>query len=179
MKKLISIVVTMGCLAVVSEALAAKEALPAGLHGFSGQVRGVVVTAARENTFTFKVMRVLRTWENNRAERPELLVSRTVPVGPRWVKGENGKWHPVERQVAFIRSLRAGEEMNLEVQQVEREHFHILELSEEQRERKQQGEKRESVVRRQETERVIKLEAEIKRLNRELEELREELRKRK
>ena len=61
----------------------AEDSLPQGLRGFSGQVRGIVVAKGGKNTFTFKVGRVLRAWQGNEAEDPELLVGRTVTVGPR------------------------------------------------------------------------------------------------
>ena len=109
---------------------------PAGLVGFSGQVRGVVVEKRDKGGIAFKVGRVLKTWKDNKAERPESLKGRTVPVGPAWVKeGEGGKWHPVERHIHFLKTLEPGDELTLEIRHAEREHFAILELSKEQRER--------------------------------------------
>ena len=149
----------------------ADEALPEGLRGFSGQVRGVVVEKGEKNTFTFKVGRVLRVWENNKAEEPESLVGRTVPVGPRWVKGDDGKWHPVELHVAFIRRLEAGQEITLEIRHAERDHFAILELSNEQRTWARGGSATES-----EKDALIReLKEEIRRLKAENAELRRKL----
>jgi len=117
------------------EAAGAEEASPAGLVGFSGQTRGIVVEKGEESTFSFKVLRVLRVWKNNKAETPQALVGRTVPVGPRWVKGKDSTGHRAELQVALIKTLKAGEEITLELKHAERSHFAILELSAEQRQR--------------------------------------------
>lgn len=109
---------------------------PEGLVGFSGQVRGVVAGKGDHGTVTFKVGRVLKTWKGNKAKRPEALKGRTIPVGPAWVReGEGGKWHPVEKHIRFLRTLKPGEELTLEIRHAERDHFAILELSREQRQR--------------------------------------------
>ena len=103
-------------------------------------MRGVVVKKRDENVIEFKVGRILQIWENNGAERPEALKGRTVPVGPSWMRqGEGGKWHPVESHIRFLRTLEPGEELTLELRHAEREHFAILELSEEQRGRAARG----------------------------------------
>ena len=146
---------------------------PEGLVGFSGQVRGVVVKKRDKNVIEFKVGRILQTWENNKADRPEALKGRTVPVGPAWVqKGEGGKWNPVENHIHFLRSLKPGEELTLELRHAEREHFAILELSKEQRERAARSGKgrREQAGDREQLDR----EAEITELRREIERLKAE-----
>ena len=122
-------------LAVVVMAREGDETLPEDLRGFSGQVRGVVAAGHDDNSFMFQVARVLKVWENNKAEAPRSLGGRTVRVGPRWTKGDDGEWHPIEGHVAYIGKLRPGQEMTLEIQNVERDHFQILELSREQRAR--------------------------------------------
>ena len=137
MKRVTCRMVLMAVIALLaamgSRALAA-DALPDGVKGFSGRVRGLVTAKGDKNTFTFKVARVLKVWKNNKAEKPEALAGHTVRVGPRWVQGDNGKWHPLERHVAFIRQLKVGEELTLEIFNAEGNHFNILELSAEQRE---------------------------------------------
>jgi len=110
-----------------------ETALPKSLHGFSGMVRGVVVKKGDRNAFFFKVCRLVKTWKGNKAKNPRAIVGLTVKVGPRWKKGKRGKWHPLEMHVAFIRMLKKGQELTLEIAHAERDVFHILELSEEQR----------------------------------------------
>ena len=67
-----------------------RERVTKNLHGFSGQVRGVVVKKG-DRHFTFRVARVLRVWENNKASKPKDLVGKTVVVSPRWQKSDKGK----------------------------------------------------------------------------------------
>ncbi|MHC4607381.1 MAG: FecR domain-containing protein, partial [Planctomycetota bacterium] len=82
------------------------QELPKAVRGFSGQVRGVVVGAANDHDiFTFKVARILKVWKGSEASNPNKLKGMTIKVGPRWVKGDDGKWHKVEIQVHFIRKL--------------------------------------------------------------------------
>ena len=148
---------------------------PEGLVGFSGQVRGVVVKKRDKNVVEFKVGRIIQTWKNNKAERPEALKGRTVPVGPAWVqKGEGGKWHPVENHIRFLRTLEAGEELTLEIRHAEREHFAILELSKEQRQRAERGSKERREVKDDRDAEIAELRREIERLKAENRELRKE-----
>ena len=148
---------------------------PEGLVGFSGQVRGVVVKKRDKNVVEFKVGRIIRTWKNNKAERPEALKGRTVPVGPAWVqKQAGGKWHPVENHIRFLRTLEAGEELTLEIRHAEREHFAILELSKEQRERAERGGKERKEVEDDRDAEIAELRREIERLKAENRELRKE-----
>ncbi len=65
---------------------------PPGLVGFSGQVRGVVVDKRDRGVVGFKVGRIIQTWKNNKAEKPEALKGRTVPVGPAWVISTGRSW---------------------------------------------------------------------------------------
>lgn len=120
--------------------LAAEREVPGpdGLVGFSGQVQGTVLEGGKPNTFMFKVSKVIRVWKNNEASNPKRLEGMTVPVGPRWEK-QDGRWRPVERHVRFIKTLKAGENLTLELKHAEREVFAILELSEEQRKRAGDG----------------------------------------
>lgn len=107
---------------------------PEGLAGFSGRVRGVVVAKDEKGGVTLKVAKLLDVWKGSRATKPKAIVGRTVPVGPRWEKGENGKWHRVEAHVRFLHTLSPGDEITLEIRHAERDRFAILELSKEQRE---------------------------------------------
>ena len=113
---------------------ARRRRLPAGARLFSGLVGGIVKAKHDDGTFSFRVAKVHRVWKSSKARKPESLVGKTVRVGPRWVKGDDGKWHPYRLHVAFIRRLDDGEDYRIEIQNAELDHFHILELSAEQRE---------------------------------------------
>ncbi|BCX48079.1 hypothetical protein HAHE_19870 [Haloferula helveola] len=97
---------------------------PKGLIGFVGQVRGVVVKNRDDQGVEFKVIRVIATREDNKAQQPKLLEGRTVSIGPNL--SEEGKWNPVERQIKYLRTLKPGEELTLDLGHAEREHFVLL-----------------------------------------------------
>ncbi len=46
-----------------------------------------------------------------------------------------GRWHAAEWHVKFIKSLNAGEKIDIEAHNIEGERLHILELTEQQRKR--------------------------------------------
>ena len=107
--------------------------IPDGMEGFSGMLRGKVV-AKVDNGFILKVEKILKLWDGNKAKNPKSAVGKRFLVVPRWVKGDNGKWHPVELHVKFIRRLEVGQVLNIEVRHEEGNKLNILELSGEQRE---------------------------------------------
>ncbi len=119
-----------------------KSSLPEGVHGFSGMVRGLVVAKGDKNTFKFKVGKVLKVWKGNKAKRAKALVGQTVKIGPRWEK-RDGHWRENELHVLFIRKLKPGHEVNLEIVNQEGDHFSILELAGVQREWAKKGDKHE------------------------------------
>jgi len=117
-----------------AQAEGTKDDIPESLQGFSGQVRGVVVSKGEKDVLRFKVGRLLRTWKDSKAKDAEAIVGRTVRVIPSWHKGDDGKWHPYELHVSFIRKVKVGQEMTIEIRNVEGpRNFQILELSKEQR----------------------------------------------
>ena len=157
----------------------AESSLPKDLKGFSGQVRGVVMKKGEKNTFTFKVARVLKVWKNNKAENAKSLAGHTVKVGPRWLKNDKGSWHPAELHVAFIKKLKAGQEITLEIVNLEASHFNILELSGDQREIAGNRDKKSPESNKKEKEKEESesaKDAEIRELRKQVEALKEEIR---
>ena len=67
---------------LASQSAYALEELPAGVRGFSGQVRGLVKSKGEKNTFSFLAARMIRVWPGNKAEKPEALAGRTIRIGP-------------------------------------------------------------------------------------------------
>jgi hypothetical protein len=114
-------------------ALADYDKLPAGMKGFSGMLRGKVVSKEKDG-FVIQVEKVLKLWKGNKAENPESAVGRKLLVLPRWVKGDDGKWRPAELHVLFIKRLEVGQTIEIEVVNDEGDLLHILELSAQQRE---------------------------------------------
>jgi hypothetical protein len=117
----------------LSSAEKKKKELPAGVRGFSGRVRGVVVSRGRKHDFRFKVEKVQLTWKNNQAVNPEKLAGQTVTVYPNGQKNGQGELQPNELHVGFIRTLKPEQEITLELINKEGSIFSILELSKEQR----------------------------------------------
>lgn len=119
---------------------AGEDALPDGFKGFSGRLRGTVVSVRDDGRgFALKVSALVKVWKNNRAEEPWCIVGRTVDVLAQWTKGDGDSWHPVERHVRFINTLDEGESLAIEVVQDEGERLHILELTKAQREQAEGG----------------------------------------
>ncbi len=60
---------------------AAELKVPVSVHGFSGEIVGTVVSKNTDGaSLVLKVQQVPRVWKNNKAEKPQDLVGRTVPV---------------------------------------------------------------------------------------------------
>ena len=114
--------------------------LPEGAKGFSGMLEGEVLGKV-ENGFILKVTKVLKVWRNNKAENAESLVGMEVVINVKWEKGQDGNWHPVEAQIRYVRSLKKGATIQIEVINDEGNRLHIGELSKEQREKGQEKEK--------------------------------------
>ncbi|TET31965.1 MAG: hypothetical protein E3J72_20955 [Planctomycetota bacterium] len=108
------------------------DGLPDGMHGFSGILKGKVVGKIR-NGFVLLVTDVVRLWKNNEAENPESAVGKRLPILAQWRESDNGKWHPDEIHLRFIKGLDIGAVIKIEVVNDEGERLHILELSREQR----------------------------------------------
>ncbi len=108
-----------------------KPELPDGMKGFCGVLEGKVV-GKFEHGFLLKVRRVVRLWKGNKAKNPRSAVGKELLINVQWEKGRGGKWRPVAAHVKFVRSLKKGEKIRIEVINDEGERLHILELSEEQ-----------------------------------------------
>ncbi len=115
-----------------------KPKLPDGMKGFSGMLEGKVVSIEKHG-FVLKVRKVLKLWEGNKAKKPKSAIGKKLLVNTQWEKGDSGKWRPVPNHMTFIKSLKVGEKIKIEVINDEGERLHILELSEKQRKRVQKA----------------------------------------
>ena len=99
--------------------------MPDGLKGFSGRLEGTVDRVeANGQGFVLNVHGVPQVWKNNTAKNPQ------AAVGKKLLINAGRDWH-----VKFVRSLKKNEVIGIEVRNAEGERLHILELSEEQRNR--------------------------------------------
>ncbi len=106
--------------------------LPEALRGFSGMLHGEVVRIG-ELGFVLAVDDVRKIWRGNQASDPQAAVGRELLINVQWTEGDGGRWHPVEQHLRWLRSLRSGDEVSIEVRNDEAQRLHILELSKEQR----------------------------------------------
>jgi hypothetical protein len=102
---------------------------PKNVEGFSGQVWGQVVAKKPNGIFTFKVERVKRLWEDNKAADGKALEGKTINVA----RGQNKHGRPEKLHVKYIKRLEAGEEVRLEIKHFAENNFLILELDGHQR----------------------------------------------
>ena len=86
---------------------AKPAALPEGIRGFQGMVRGTVVSKG-ELGFVLKVARITKVWKGNKAGNPECIVGREVPVRL-WPKGRM-----FERQLKVLAGLKPGDVVSVE-----------------------------------------------------------------
>jgi hypothetical protein len=104
---------------------ARRPPLPDLAAGFAGMIQGAVV-AKFDGGFTFRVARVTREWEHNKARASSSLVGKTVQIDLR--RGE-------ANMIRFMKVLKPGEELTLDVGHKSGEALTILELTAEQRAR--------------------------------------------
>jgi len=109
--------------------------IPDGLKGFSGTLRGKVTEVHQDGkAFHMDVTAVVNVWRKNTAPNPRSAVGQNLLINAQW-ENRGGAWHPVENHVRFIKTLKVGEEIDIEVVNDEGERLHILELSRAQRDR--------------------------------------------
>lgn len=98
--------------------------LPDAAAEFAGLVRGTVVRV-RDRGLVLHVDQVVRQWEHSKAQNADALVGKRIAVDAA----------PRDGVIAFLRSLKAGDQVTLDVAHREGEQLTVLELTEEQRQR--------------------------------------------
>ncbi|MHC4663522.1 MAG: hypothetical protein ACYS8W_17825 [Planctomycetota bacterium] len=118
------------------------QRLPKDALGFSGMIRGIVKGKTKSGII-FWVGRIVEVWKHSKAKNPESLIGLNVLVIPNQEKGRGGKVHVNERHVAFMRLLKEGDEVSLDVRNFPdldgNECLRMLELTKEQREWLEKG----------------------------------------
>ena len=100
-------------LALAAVALAADnagqaETIPASLKGFQGMMSGKLLKKG-EKTLVFRVEKVMKVWEGNRAEEPGKAIGQTLVLSL-----EKLSAHHRERILTNYRGLKEGETIELE-----------------------------------------------------------------
>lgn len=101
------------------------DPLPAAAKGFAGMLRGKVV-AKQDGQFVLAVGEVTRIWKSNEADNPKSLAGKKIVVQGRAGEGPTAR---------FVKSVKVGEKLHVDVAHREGNALTILELTEEQRER--------------------------------------------
>ncbi len=104
---------------------AKKLPLPDAAAGFSGMIQGKVAQKF-DGGFVLKVTKVVKEWEHNKAKDSKSLVGKTVMIKAGGREGNLAR---------FVKMLKPGEEVALDVAHKGGEALTILELTEDQRER--------------------------------------------
>jgi hypothetical protein len=112
--------------AVKEDTKSARIPLPDLAAYFAGMIRGKVVSK-RNGGVVVVVEEVVKVWKPNRAENPKSLVGKKVVVD-----APKGREASIAR---FVKSLKVGEAVVLDVAHKKGESLTILELTEEQREK--------------------------------------------
>jgi hypothetical protein len=102
-----------------------KAALPDAAAGFAGMIQGKVIQKL-DGGFTLMVTKVAKEWEHNKAKDSKSLVGKTVFIK---VGGREGN---IAR---FVKTLKPGEDVAVDVADKGGEALTLLELTEDQRER--------------------------------------------
>lgn len=109
-----------------------KFFLPDQAASFAGMIQGEV-TKKGDGEFVLKVEKIAEVWEHSKARDPKALVGKQVVVES---PVEQGK--VVESAARFIRSLKVGEKVTVDVAHRKGETLTLLELTEDQRKRAEQ-----------------------------------------
>ncbi len=112
---------------------AGDKNIPTGVDGFCGTIEGEIIKKS-DKSLTITVSAVKNKWKNNKAEKAENLVGKTIVVNEGWHKPKGKeKYEPNSNHLSFIKKTPLGK-IELEIQTGDGDRFHILELSKEQRE---------------------------------------------
>lgn len=95
-------------------------------NGFSGQVISRV-EAQLESGTKIKVLKVNRVWKSNRANQPEQLAEKSILIREQQTSSRN------ELQRAYLKGLRVGQNLQIEIKKGENDFWEVLELNAEQR----------------------------------------------
>ena len=102
------------------------ERTESSFNGFSGQVIARV-EAQLESGTKIKVLKVNTVWKSNRAKQPEQLAEKSILIREQQTSSRN------ELQRAYLKGLRVGQNLQIEIKKGENDFWEVLELNAEQR----------------------------------------------
>lgn len=93
-----------------------ESRVPPGAQGFRGTVHGQVVSIDDTGaTFVLEIEKIVRVLSGNEAKNPKLLAGLSVRIYPRAVQSEAGALKPDDRQTQFVRELRVGTRLKIDL----------------------------------------------------------------
>lgn len=106
-------------------ASASHQAIPKGGQGFAGMLRGEV-THKKDGRITLRVTEIIKAWRHSEAKDAASLVGKSIVLAGREKAADIGK---------FIRGLKVGQRITIDVANQQENTMTILELTDDQRER--------------------------------------------
>lgn len=93
-----------------------ESKVPPGAQGFRGTVHGQVVSIDDTGaTFVLEVEKIVRVLRGNEAKNPKSLDGLSVRIYPRVVQSEAGALKLDDRQTQFVRDLRVGTRLKVDL----------------------------------------------------------------
>jgi hypothetical protein len=109
----------LALLAAMSMAADTDKKAPAGLDGFNGTVEGTIATVGENHkAITMKIDKILHKNASSTAANPDAAIGKTVMIYAKSSAGNGEKAAPDSQQVAFIKSLKKGEDLQLDIAEV-------------------------------------------------------------
>jgi flagellar biosynthesis GTPase FlhF len=130
-RKIVAIAVILGFCGVIMAG--DRPTMPAGMKGFAGMFECTLIEKT-DRGLVVKITAIKEVWKHSKAENPRSGIGCTVLVIPRSTKARDGKFYPDENLVKFMRLVKKGDTLVLDVKQ-DGEVFVLLELTKEQKER--------------------------------------------
>jgi hypothetical protein len=106
----------VGLLFVFTAAAAEKAATPKEAVGFFGAATGVVKSAEADGTsFVLTITKAEPDATRSAVKDAAAIVGKGIPLGTRMPRDKDGKPRPHEDDVAYIKSLKAGQSITVKV----------------------------------------------------------------
>lgn len=109
---------------------APRYPVPEGLRGFSGTLGGTVVSVQDHmHGFVLKVTQILHSNAGSTAKDPKSAIGQEVEITPTTTKNKDGHWVANDEQLHYIKSLKKGQDIQIDVLNTDPGHLRISELT--------------------------------------------------